>query len=140
MQVENKVYPEGGQIAALAAMGGEAPIVMVNLLKFRAEAQYDDPAEPKISGFEAYMRYGEPMRRIVEGAGGRFVFQAMVDALVIGSVESLWDIVAIVEYPSRAAFIQIATSPEVQEIGKHRQAGLEGQLLIQCTQAPFAPA
>ena len=34
------------------------------------------------------------------------------------------------EYPSRAAFQRIATLPEVQAIGVHREAGLEGQLLI----------
>jgi hypothetical protein len=38
------------------------------------------------------------------------------------------------EYPSRAAFVEIATSPEVQEIGRHRKAGLAGQLLIQCSE------
>ena len=36
----------------------------------------------------------------------------------------------IVEYPSRAEFFRIATSPEVQAIGIHREAGLAGQLLI----------
>lgn len=40
---------------------------------------------------------------------------------------------AIMEYPSREAFVAIATSPEVLELGKHRKAGLAGQLLIQCT-------
>ena len=34
------------------------------------------------------------------------------------------------EYPSRAAFQRIVTLPEVAEIGVHREAGLEGQLLI----------
>jgi hypothetical protein len=39
------------------------------------------------------------------------------------------------EYPSRAAFVEIATSPEVAAIGIHRKAGLKGQLLIQCSPA-----
>jgi hypothetical protein len=35
-----------------------------------------------------------------------------------------------VEYPSRQAFIAVASSPEVKEAAVHRHAGLEGQLLI----------
>jgi hypothetical protein len=34
------------------------------------------------------------------------------------------------EYPSRAVFQRIIGLPEVAEIGVHREAGLEGQLLI----------
>lgn len=135
MHVANAVLPEGGQIQTLLAMGGDAPIVMLNLLKFRELAQYDDaPDQPELTGREAYMLYGEPMKRLVEAHGGRFLFNARVDALVIGEVEELWDATAIVEYPNRAAFVAIATSPEVQAIGHHRKAGLAGQLLIQCSE------
>lgn len=134
MKVENAVLPKQEQLVGLLTAGGEGPITMLNLLKFKKEATYNDPAEPSLSGREAYARYGEVMRGIVEGAGGRMLFLADVDALVIGKVDELWDAAAIVEYPSRAAFVQIATSPEVQVIGMHREAGLAGQLLIQCTQ------
>lgn len=135
MNVENAVLPTGDQIQTLLGLGGDRPIVMLNLLRFHDRAAYDEPGHPDISGREAYFRYGEPMRRVVESHGGRFLFTAKVDALVIGEVEDLWDAAAIVEYPSRAAFVAIATSPEVQAIGHHRKAGLAGQLLIQCTQA-----
>ncbi|MBI1406733.1 MAG: DUF1330 domain-containing protein [Caulobacter sp.] len=138
MNVENAVMPRQDQIVGLLGLGGEAPIVMLNLLKFRDVADYDDPAEPKISGREAYMRYGEPMSALVAAKGGRVLFSANVDALVIGEVGELWDSAAIVEYPNRAAFVAIASSPEVQAIGHHRQAGLAGQLLIQCTAMPDA--
>jgi len=133
MHVANAVLPRGEQIQTLLGLGGDAPIVMLNLLKFREKAQYDEAGEPEVSGREAYDRYGEAMRLIVERHGGRILFTSRVDALVIGEVEELWDAAAIVEYPSRAAFVAIATSPEVQEIGRHRKAGLAGQLLIQCT-------
>jgi len=103
---------------------------MVNLLKFRDRAVYSDGRSDDLSGREAYTRYAEKMRGIVEGAGGRFLFGGEVKGLIIGEVEELWDAVGIAEYPSRAAFHQIATSPEVQEIGVHREAGLAGQLLI----------
>jgi uncharacterized protein (DUF1330 family) len=133
MNIENAVLPESEQLQALLGLGGDEPIVMLNLLKFHDRAQYDEPGHPDISGREAYMLYGAAMKPLVESKGGRMHFNARIDALVIGKVEELWDVAAIMEYPSRAAFVAIATSPEVQAIGVHRKAGLAGQLLIQCT-------
>ncbi len=133
MEVANALLPTGEQIRTLLSLGGDQPIVMLNLLKFRDVADYGEPGHPPMSGREAYMLYGAPMRALVESHGGRFLFNAKVDAMVIGEVGEVWDATAIVEYPSRAAFVAIATSPEVHAIGHHRAAGLAGQLLIQCT-------
>jgi uncharacterized protein (DUF1330 family) len=130
MKVVNHVYPTSEQIMPLAGDPTPGPIAMVNLLKFRDRALYRDGRADDISGREAYMRYVAEMRGIVEGAGGRFLFSGSVKALVLGEVDELWDDVGIAEYPSRAAFHRIATSPEVQAIGIHREAGLAGQLLI----------
>jgi hypothetical protein len=41
--------------------------------------------------------------------------------------------IGLVEYPSRAAFVAIATDPHVLDIGVHRTAGLDGQWLIAAT-------
>jgi uncharacterized protein (DUF1330 family) len=133
MKVVNQMYPSYEQIAPLAQDGGGGPIAMVNLLKFRDRALYDDGRPDDISGREAYMRYATEMRKIVEGAGGSFAFSGDVHAVIIGEVEEAWDLVGIAVYPSRAEFHRLATSPEVQEIGVHRTAGLAGQLLILTT-------
>jgi len=130
MNVVNHVYPTAGQLSALLQDATPEPIVMVNLLKFREQAQYAD-GRAAGSGRDAYMRYAAAMRPIVEGAGGRFLFWADVQRVVIGEVGEPWDAVGVVEYPSSTAFHRIATSPEVQAIGVHREAGLAGQLLIQ---------
>jgi uncharacterized protein (DUF1330 family) len=130
MIVENQVYPSFEQLAALAQDPTPGPIAMVNLLKYREKALYRDGRADDISGREAYLRYVAAMRPIVEAAGGRFLFSGRVQELVMGSVQDLWDDVGIAEYPSPAAFHRIATSPEVQAIGIHREAGLAGQLLI----------
>ena len=130
MNVVNAVYPTMEQIVPFMNDPTPGPIAMVNLLKFREQAVYEDGRPDRISGREAYMRYIVEMVPIVEAAGGRILFSADVRGLVIGEVEELWDAVGIAEYPSRAAFHRIATSPEVQAIGAHRQAGLAGQLLI----------
>jgi uncharacterized protein (DUF1330 family) len=130
MHVANKVYPAFEQLMPLAQDPTPGPIAMVNLLKFRDRALYPDGSSHDLSGREAYMRYTAAMRPIVEAAGGRILFVGDARALVIGEVEELWDMVAVAEYPSRAAFHRIATSPEVQAIGVDREAGLAGQLLI----------
>jgi len=130
MKVVNQVYPTFDQIMPLASDPTPGPIAMVNLLKFRDKAEYQDGRPDDISGREAYMRYVAEMGAVVAAAGGRFLFSGDVKQLVIGEVEELWDAVGIAEYPSRAEFHRIATSPEVQAIGVHREAGLAGQLLI----------
>jgi uncharacterized protein (DUF1330 family) len=130
MKVENAVYPTADGFRALAHDPSSTPVAMLNLLKFRKKALYKDGRADDISGFEAYQRYVTAMTKIVEREGGRVLFAGKIAGLVIGEVGELWDIAAIMEYPSRAAFQRIATMPEVQAIAVHREAGLEGQLLI----------
>ena len=135
MKVEDALRPEPEQLKRFLATDG--PVMMVNLLKFREKAAYPDGRDPDLSGREAYGRYAVAMKGLVEGSGGRFVFGAQVEGLLVGSVESLWDTVGIVEYPSAAALVKIASSPEFQEIETHREAGLEGQLNITTSEQPF---
>jgi uncharacterized protein (DUF1330 family) len=138
MEVVNHVYPTFDQLMPLAQDPTPGPIAMLNLLKFHDKAHYQDGRADDISGRTAYMRYVAEMRPIIEAAGGRFLFSGDVRQVVIGEVGELWDAVGIAEYPSRAAFHRIATSPEVQAIGVHREAGLAGQLLILTVAAPFS--
>jgi uncharacterized protein (DUF1330 family) len=138
MNVENALYPTAERIAGLTADASGEPIVMLNLLKFRERAQYADGRTSELSGRDAYMLYGEKMQQLVEREGGRMIFSGQVMSLVIGTVEDIWDVAALVEYPSSAAFARIATSPEVAAIGVHRAAGLAGQLLIRVAPATTA--
>ncbi|MEO6029285.1 MAG: DUF1330 domain-containing protein [Candidatus Binatia bacterium] len=131
MQVENRVYPTPEQITGLRQPAPGAPIVMVNLLKYRAKAQYPDGSEPELSGREAYQRYAVAVEKLVEGVGGRVLYAGAVTSLFLGQVEGLWDEIALAEYPSRAALLQMVRSPEAQAIAYHRAAGLEGQLNIE---------
>jgi uncharacterized protein (DUF1330 family) len=130
MKVENAVYPSAEGIKALGRDTSSKPIAMLNLLKFRDKAVYKDGRADNITGREAYMRYATEMTKIVEREGGKILFTGRIAGLVIGEVEGMWDVAAIMEYPSRAAFQKIVTMPEVATIGVHREAGLEGQLLI----------
>jgi uncharacterized protein (DUF1330 family) len=130
MKVENAVYPASKQIDALRGDTSPKPVVMLNLLKFRAKAKYPDGRKTDLTGAQAYAIYADAMQKVVEREGGKFLFAGDVKYLAVGEVENLWDVAGLVQYPSAAEFAKIATSAEVAEIGVHRAAGLEGQLLI----------
>jgi uncharacterized protein (DUF1330 family) len=131
MQVENRIYPDSEQIKVLRHSSAGSPIDMVNLLKFRDKAQYPDGRDAQLSGRAAYERYAIAVTKLVEATGGKVLFSGDVSFLTIGKVEQLWDEVALAQYPSRAAFLQMAMSPAYQEIAVHREAGLAGQLNIE---------
>jgi uncharacterized protein (DUF1330 family) len=129
MKVENQVMPTPARAMAFFGGAEDGPFVMVNLLKFHDRAQYAD-GDHGLTGEQAYMLYGEGVRRLVQGLGGRVRYQGRVTDLMLGEVEELWDVVALAEYPSLAALRQMAMSPEMHAIEHHRKAGLKGQLNI----------
>ncbi len=135
MKVENQLTPEPSQVLPFVAT--EGPVCMVNLLKFRDQAVYEDGRETDLTGEEAYGLYASEMRKLVEASGGRFIFGAEVVGLLLGEVEELWDTVGIVEYSSAKALLEIASTPEFQAIEVHRLAGLAGQLNITTRERPF---
>ncbi len=131
MKVENQVTPSVERIREFFGPSAPTtPFVMVNLLKFKEKAEYADGRETELSGAEAYMIYGAEVLELVEKAGGRQVYAGAVTGLMLGEVEDLWDVVALVEYPSSEAFQKMVQSPEYQDIHVHRDAGLAGQLNI----------
>ena len=103
---------------------------MVNLLKFKKKATYDDGRETSLTGPEAYQIYGEGVAEMIKTIGGNIVFSSVVSGLVVGEVDELWDAVAIAEYPSRQSFADMISSVEWSELAIHRSAGLAGQLNI----------
>ncbi len=137
MKVENQVRPNPEQVRDFVA-SGDAPVVMVNLLKFRERARYEDGRETTLSGREAYQLYAQEMRKRVEGAGGRFLFGGRVEGLLLGDVEEVWDAVGLVEYPSPKTLLEIAGAPDFHEIEVHREAGLAGQLNITTREGELA--
>ena len=130
MEVKNSVYPAPAQATAFFGAAEDGPFVMVNLLKFKPQAEYADGADANLTGAEAYARYGAAVAKLIEGLGGRIRYSGAVTGLMLGEVEDLWDAVALAEYPSLAAFRGMVGSPEYQAVEHHRLAGLAGQLNI----------
>jgi len=125
------IYPNAEQIQTLLAGPQDRPVVMVNLLRFKPRA---DGTDAGMSGEESYRVYVKEMRKIVEHAGGRIFWTGRVDSVVIGDEQASFDMIGLVEYPSRQKFVEIALSDAVREIGVHRAAGLESQWLIATTE------
>ena len=130
MNVSNAVTPTQKQLQNLLDSDFEGPVSMLNLLKFKEHAEYADGRTSELSGAEAYGLYGEKMAPFVMSKGGRMVFVGRAEHLMLGEVDELWDTVAIMEYPSKEAFVEIVSAPEGGEFSVHRSAGLAGQLLI----------
>jgi uncharacterized protein (DUF1330 family) len=133
MEVKNRVVPNEAQMQGFMEPGPEGPIYMVNLLRFKPMAEYEDGRDTALTGRQAYELYGAGVSELIKEHGGSVTFAANVSLLMLGEVEDMWDEVAIAMYPSRQAMLEMMMSPAMQEIGQHRAAGLEGQLNIETT-------
>jgi uncharacterized protein (DUF1330 family) len=126
------VEPTADQIAAITAMSGEdAPVVMINLLRYRERAAYPDgfDAEP-CSGREAYGRYSEVALRRVASVAGRVLWMGDVAGTIIAPETECWDDAVLVEYPSPKAFLDMLAQSEYQVAVPHRSAALADSRLI----------
>ena len=140
MEVVNEVVPSTAErMEEMMQPGPEVPIYMVNLLKFKDRAEYEDGRETDLSGYDAYQIYGREVFKLLPEYGGKFVFAGDVTFLSLGQVEELWDEIAIVMYPSRADLVAMSSSEAWQEIAVHRTAGLAGQLNIETVAQPGLP-
>ena len=131
MKVENKLTPNEEQINGFLEDPEIGPISMVNLLKYKEKAIYDDGRDTNLSGEEAYGLYAAEVINLVEKYGGEFLFAGKVNRLMLGEVDEMWDSIAIAKYPNRKAMFEMTMDPEYQKIHVHRDAGLEGQLNIE---------
>ena len=133
MQVMNKVYPNKEQIKGFMEPASEEPICMVNLLKFKEKAEYEDGRDTDLTGREAYALYEEGVKKLLQEIGGGIGFEGDVERLALGEVDELWDVVGLAVWPSRGAMFKVMQSPEMQAISVHRSAGLAGQLNLETT-------
>ena len=133
MQVVNKIYPNKEQIKGFMEPVSEGPICMVNLLKFKEKAEYEDGRDTDLTGREAYALYEEGVKKLLQEIGGGIGFEGDVERLALGEVEELWDVVGLAVWPSRGAMFEVMQSPDMQAISVHRSAGLAGQINIETT-------
>jgi uncharacterized protein (DUF1330 family) len=114
--------------AASASFPADAPLVMINLLRFREQARYPGPTalEP-CTGRTAYFdRYVPAFAKTVEPFGAtELLFAGDVVARLVGPRDELWDAVALVRYDSFAVFRRLVTDPAyLDQAEPHRNAAL----------------
>ena len=131
MNVENKVRPNEEQMQGFTEGDVDTPIYMLNLLKFKERAEYEDGRETDATGAEAYGIYAQETAGHVQKVGGKVVFQGQISRLMLGEVDELWDTAALVMYPSRSAMLKMIQDADYQASAVHRAAGLAGQLNIE---------
>ena len=116
--------PTAEQFAALTTRPADAPVLMVNLLKFKTPG-----------GLESYRRYGLEVAPHLERVGATLRYAGTAPAVVIGDGERpWWDAILIVEYPTPQAFLDMVTTPEYAQVHEYRAAALErGDLIATST-------
>jgi hypothetical protein len=109
-------------------------VVMLNLLRFRATADYSAtpalaPGTP-ISGEAAYRLYMAHTRPYLEKSGGAVIFLGRGGRLLIGPPEERWDAAMLVSQQSPAAFLAFASNKDYMAGMGHRVAALEDSRLL----------
>ena len=133
---KNALRPNPIQLAEFV-LGDDDPILMVNLLKFKDKAEYEDGRATNLTGREAYEIYVTETREHLANVGAELILGGEVNGLLLGEVEDLWDAFGVARYPSRKAMIAMARNPAYIESEKHRAAGLAGQLNIEVSEQGF---
>jgi hypothetical protein len=109
-------------------------VVMLNLLRFRATADYS--ATPELAprspttGEDAYRLYMLHTLPHLERSGGKLLFYGRGGQFLIGPLEERWDAAMLVQQESTAAFMAFASNREYLSGIGHRTAALEDSRLL----------
>jgi uncharacterized protein (DUF1330 family) len=122
------VDPTREQFGAFMKLEDDGPVWMLNLIRLRKNARYEDGREA--TGAEAYAAYGRESAPFFTGVGGKIVMSGKPQAVLIGPEDEHWDLAFIAEYPSAVAFGEMVKNPGYQAIVFHRQAAVKTSRLI----------
>jgi hypothetical protein len=134
MTAQTYLEPTQASGRAFFTRGISGSIVMLNLLRFRAMADYAAaphlaPAAP-ITGEAAYRLYMEHTLPHLERSGGKLLFFGRGGQFLIGPADERWDAAMLVRQQSAAAFMAFASNPEYMAGMGHRVAALEDSRLL----------
>lgn len=125
---------------AFVMRGIEGPIVMLNLLRLRAVADYSThpelaPAAP-ISGAEAYDRYIVHTLPFLKESGGEILFLGDGGSFLIGPSDEVWDRAMLVRQTSVGSFMAFASNAAYLAGLGHRAAAVEDSRLLPLVARP----
>jgi len=126
--MSNSVDPSRQQFDTFKNLPRDTPIMMLNLIRLRDEAQYPDGRNA--SGAQAYKSYGKESDPIFKRVGGEIIWRGKPECMVIGPLEEAWDIAFIARYPDAGAFLAMITDADYKQVVVHRQAAVLDSRLI----------
>lgn len=106
----------------------DGPFWALNLMKYRAVADYQDGQNTTISGREADDAYAPlgPLAAI----GAMVAYHGDIDRQ--GAGEPQWDRIGIVRYPTRSAFFAMQQRDDFKQQHVHKDAGMECTIVMSC--------
>ena len=117
------VDPTRESFKTLAQLPIEGPLHMLNLIKLKEKATYDDGREA--TGAEAYRNYGRESGPFFQEVGGKIIWRGQPMHPLIGPGDETWDVGFIAAYPDKAAFLSMVKNPDYQAVVFHRQAAVQ---------------
>ena len=134
MTTQTYLEPTQESGRALFVRGIPGPVVMLNLLRFRAVADYSAnpelaPASP-ISGESAYRLYMSHTLPYLHASGGELLFYGKGGSFLIGPSDERWDATMLIRQSSVASFFAFASNEGYLSGMGHRVAALEDSRLL----------
>ena len=119
-------------VGGLEKLDLRAPVVMMNLMRFRERSLDGDG-----SGWDAYLRYSALTVPMIKARGGTLLWTGDAKAVALGAeAGNQWDYLALVYYPTVAAFIDMMTSGDYEtRCDPHRTNGCAEHVIIAAKEA-----
>ena len=130
----HSIEPTPASARALLSRGIQGEVVMLNLLRFRAIADYAATPglapETPISGAEAFARYMTHTLPLLRDSGGDLLFLGEGGTFLIGPEEERWDAVMLVRQQNVETFLAFASNEAIRAGLGHRTAAVEDSRLL----------
>ena len=125
-----------------SAAGKSGPVIATRIIEI--PVFYDDPwtnetlmrfrersLDGNGSGWDAYLRYSALTIKLIKAVGGTIIWTGNAEAVALGVPERhRWDYIALVRYPSRAAFLAMMNSPEYATANVERENGCADHAIV----------
>lgn len=132
--MKNYLEPTQESGRAFFMRGIVGKVVMLNLLRYRAVADYSSTPHlapsTAISGEAAYRLYMEHTMPHLKKSGGQLLFFGRGGPFLVGPEGERWDAAMLVQQSSSAAFMEFASNVEYLAGMGHRTAALEDSRLL----------
>jgi hypothetical protein len=119
-------------ITAFATRAWQGPVIGINLLKFRAQAQYPNGSFEPCTGQEAWLRYEKLALKVAEKYHLEPMVRATVEQNIFCAYDEQWDALIINGYRSKTDLVGALADPELAELGVHVGAAVENYTFIAC--------